>query len=72
MRARLNFRKWATGFGAIGGAMFFYPNDNNDNQLPRKHNSWMSLSAPWVKWDPNWDRLYSLSSLSLLFIRNYY
>ncbi|XP_017888948.1 serine/threonine-protein phosphatase Pgam5, mitochondrial-like [Ceratina calcarata] len=50
-----SFRKWFTGFGAIGGAMLFYPHDDNNN-LSQKHNSWMAFSSPWVKWNHNWDR----------------
>ncbi|XP_034191925.1 serine/threonine-protein phosphatase PGAM5, mitochondrial isoform X1 [Osmia lignaria lignaria] len=46
-----NFKKWITGFGAIGGAMLFYPNDN--------HNSWITPPLWQNKWDHNWDRRHS-------------
>ncbi|XP_076767172.1 serine/threonine-protein phosphatase Pgam5, mitochondrial [Xylocopa sonorina] len=55
MPIRSSFRKWVTGFGVIGGAILFYPNDN-ENHLSQKQNSWIPLSSPWIKWDHNWDR----------------
>ncbi|CAL7945174.1 unnamed protein product [Xylocopa violacea] len=55
MPVRLNFKKWIVGFGAIGSAMLFYPNDDDHNQSSQKQNSWITPSS-WSKWDHNWDR----------------
>ncbi|XP_029040137.1 serine/threonine-protein phosphatase PGAM5, mitochondrial [Osmia bicornis bicornis] len=51
-----NFRKWITGFGAISSAVFFHPNDNDNNEVPQEDNPWMPLSSSWAKWNHNWDR----------------
>ncbi|CAK9825093.1 Serine/threonine-protein phosphatase PGAM5, mitochondrial [Anthophora retusa] len=51
-----NFKKWIAGFSAIGGAMLFYPNDNNHNQTLEKQHSWITPPSFWGKWDHNWDR----------------
>ncbi|XP_006613803.1 serine/threonine-protein phosphatase PGAM5, mitochondrial-like isoform X1 [Apis laboriosa] len=53
MSIRSNFKKWIVGFGALGGAMFFYPNDNdNNNQFLHTHKFGIAASS----WDYNWDR----------------
>lgn len=56
MPVRPSFKKWIIGFGALGGAMFFYPHDNDNNKLLHMDKSRISSSS----WDYNWDRLYSL------------
>lgn len=55
MPVRPSFKKWVIGFGALGGAMFFYPHNNDNNKLLHTDKSRISSS-----WDYNWDRLYSL------------
>lgn len=53
MSIRSNFKKWIVGFGALGGAMFFYPNDNDNNsQFLHTHKFGIAASS----WDHNWDR----------------
>ncbi|CAD1477897.1 unnamed protein product [Heterotrigona itama] len=56
MPVRLNLKKWIVGFGAIGGAMVFYPNDNDHTQSSQKQHSWIIPPSSWSKWDHNWDR----------------
>lgn len=51
-----NFRKWITGIGAISGAVFFYPNDNDNNNEVPKETPWIPTATPWTKWNYNWDR----------------
>ncbi|XP_003701756.2 serine/threonine-protein phosphatase Pgam5, mitochondrial [Megachile rotundata] len=51
-----NFRKWITGIGAISGAVFFYPNDSDNNEVPEKETPWIPTATPWTKWNHNWDR----------------
>ena len=60
MPVRLNFKKWIVGFGAIGGAMVFYPNNNDYTQSSEKQHSWIIPPSSWSKWDHNWDRLFFL------------
>lgn len=52
MPVRPSFKKWIIGFGALGGAMFFYPHNNDKNKLLHTDKSRISSSS----WDYNWDR----------------
>lgn len=65
-----SFKKWTTGLGALTGAALFYWNIHGNKEFVQVHNSWTTNAKPSVKWDHNWDRLYSLSFLSLLLIKN--
>lgn len=56
MPVRLNFRKWIVGFGALGGAVLFYPNDSDNNASTPKQDSWITPPSVSGKWDHNWDR----------------
>ncbi|XP_017756736.1 PREDICTED: serine/threonine-protein phosphatase PGAM5, mitochondrial-like [Eufriesea mexicana] len=56
MPIRLDLKKWIAGFGAIGGAVLYYPNDNDYTQLTQKQHSWTTTPSFWGKWDHNWDR----------------
>ncbi|XP_043800956.1 serine/threonine-protein phosphatase PGAM5, mitochondrial-like isoform X2 [Apis laboriosa] len=55
MPIRLNLKKWIAGCGVIGGAMLFYPNDNDHVHSSQKQHSWITPSS-WGRWDHNWDR----------------
>lgn len=70
MPVRSNFRKWITGFGGISSAVFFHPNDNDNNEVPQEDNPWMPPSSSWAKWNHNWDRLCSILSLSMFIYKN--
>lgn len=67
MSIRSNFKKWIVGFGALGGAMFFYPNDNDNNsQFLHTHKFGIATSG----WDHNWDRyIYIFFSIVIIVIR---
>ncbi|XP_017888947.1 serine/threonine-protein phosphatase PGAM5, mitochondrial-like [Ceratina calcarata] len=56
MPIRLNFKKWVAGFGAIGGAILFYPNDKEHDPSLQNQHSWVTPPSFWGKWDNNWDR----------------
>lgn len=45
MPIRLNLKKWIAGCGVIGGAMLFYPNDNDHVQSSQKQHSWITPSS---------------------------
>ncbi|XP_017756880.1 PREDICTED: serine/threonine-protein phosphatase PGAM5, mitochondrial-like [Eufriesea mexicana] len=56
MFIRSNLKKWVVGFGALGSAMVFYSNDDdndNNSELSQMHKSKIAFSSSW---DYNWDR----------------